>query len=207
MKNILPITFLVLFVLGCKEKVKDIQKYKDNIENMSKEVEKDLALKAVVDQMKTLITKLNDKELELIQEINKLNNKIIGKNSIIERKDNMIVVSGENIFPTEIEKFVNEIKKINCSLVVPVKDEITQNKLVLIYESSFKIKNEQIFNFLRKKISFFKIPKIILNCKKLDLQEIPKASNGKILRSKVINYTNNFFKKKFNETSNKKNIL
>jgi long-chain acyl-CoA synthetase len=126
---------------------------------------------------------------------------------IHERKDNMIVVSGENIFPNEIEKFVNEIKKINCSLVVPVKDEITQNKLVLIYESSFKIKNEQIFNFLRKKISFFKIPKIILNCKKLDLQEIPKASNGKILRSKVINYTNNFFKKKFNETSNKKNIL
>ena len=74
----------------CKEKVKDIQKYKDNIENMSKEVEKDLALKAVVDQMKTLITKLNDKELELIQEINELNNKIIGKNSIITRKDNLI---------------------------------------------------------------------------------------------------------------------
>ena len=115
---------------------------------------------------------------------------------IQERKDNMIIVSGENIFPTEIEKFVNDFKKIRLSVVVPVEDKISQNKLVLVYESNSKVKEEQIFNFLHKKISVYKIPKIALNCRQLGLDEIPKASNGKILRNKINKYTNNFFKKK-----------
>ncbi len=114
---------------------------------------------------------------------------------IEERKDNMIVVSGENIFPTEIEKFANDYKKIKFSVVVPLRDEISQNKLVLIYESKNKISEEEIFKFLFKKISVYKIPKIALSCKSLGLNEIPKASNGKILRSKIINYTNVFFRK------------
>ena len=108
----------------------------------------------------------------------------------------MIVVSGENIFPTEIEKFVNNYDKIKLSVVVPLKDEISQNKLVLIYESKNKISDEKIFKFLFKKISVYKIPKIALNCKSLGLDEIPKASNGKILRAKIIDYTNNYFKNK-----------
>jgi len=74
----------------CKEKVKDIQKYKETIENLTQELDKDIALKKVVDQMESLITKLNAKEMELIQKINQINNVIVGKNSIISRKDNMI---------------------------------------------------------------------------------------------------------------------
>ena len=114
---------------------------------------------------------------------------------IHERKDNMIIVSGENIFPTEIEKFTNNYKKIKLSIVVPIKDEITQNKLVLIYETNKKISEEEIFKFLYKKISVFKIPKLAINCKKLGLDEIPKASNGKILRNKIIKFVNHKLKK------------
>ncbi len=127
-------------------------------------------------------------------DLGKFDNK--GNLYIHERKDNMIVVSGENIFPTEIEKFVNNHKKIKFSVVVPVEDKITQNKLVLIYENKLKISEEELFDFLYKKISVYKIPKIALNCKKIGLAEIPKASNGKILRKKIINYANNFFKYK-----------
>ena len=108
-----------------------------------------------------------------------------GRLYIHERKDNMIIVSGENIFPTEIEKFTNNHKKIKLSVVVPVKDEITQNKLVLIYETNKKISEEEILKFLYNKISVYKIPKIAINCKKLGLDEIPKASNGKILRNNL----------------------
>lgn len=117
---------------------------------------------------------------------------------IHDRKDNMIVVSGENIFPTEIEKFVNNHKKIKFSVVVPIKDEISQNKLLLIYEAKTKVTEEEILDFLFKKISIYKIPKITLNCKQLGLTEIPKASNGKILRKKIIVHANEYFKKKKN---------
>ena len=117
---------------------------------------------------------------------------------IHERKDNMIVVSGENIFPTEIEKFVNDHKKIKFSVVVPIKDEISQNKLLLIYEAKTKVTEEEILDFLFKKISVYKIPKITLNCKQLGLTEIPKASNGKILRKKIIIHANEYLRKKNN---------
>ena len=156
----------------CKEKVKDIQKYKDNIENMTKEVEKDIALKAVVDQMKTLITKLNDKELELIQEINELNNKIIGKNSIITRKDNLIYnlnntindLSG-NIFTLQSnlkqkeEKIENEKETIelqkgkisNLNLNIDnLKDEITNktNNYYYVNSPTFKNKTDELNDYI-----------------------------------------------------------
>ena len=123
-------------------------------------------------------------------DLGKFDNK--GNLYIHERKDNMIIVSGENIFPTEIEKFANNYNKIKFCVVVPVKDEIFQNKLVLVYETNYKIEESDVLNYLYKKISTYKLPKIAINCKKLGLNEIPKASNGKILRNKIINHVNEF---------------
>ena len=97
----------------------------------------------------------------------------------------MILVSGENIYPTEIEKLANEHKEIKLSAVTSIKDNITQNKLILVYESEKKINNVEIYKFLEKKLSRFKIPKIILSCKDININEIPKAANKKILRKKL----------------------
>jgi len=119
---------------------------------------------------------------------------------ILDRKDSMVVVSGENIFPNEIEQFSNLYNKIKLSAVIPVKDAITQNKLILIYESKYKIKKENIMEFLYNKISSYKIPKIIINCREIGLKEIPKASNGKILRKKLKNHIDDYF------LSTKKNV-
>ena len=129
-------------------------------------------------------------------DLGKFDNK--GNLYIHERKDNMIIVSGENIFPTEIEKFANNFKKIKSSVAVSVKDEISQNKIILIYETAYKVSQEEIFNFLYKRISVYKMPKVALNCRQMGLTEIPKASNGKILRNKIMNYTNKFLNNKKN---------
>ena len=99
---------------------------------------------------------------------------------IQERTDNMIIVSGENIFPTEIEKFVNNHRKIKLSVVVPVKDEISQNKLVLIYESKSKVSEEEILNYLTKKFQYIKFENCTY-CKKLGLKV--EASIDKILET------------------------
>ena len=118
---------------------------------------------------------------------------------IHDRKDNMIIVSGENIFPTEIEKFTNSYNKIKLSVIVPIKDEITQNKLLLIYEAKKKFKNEDLIDFLQKKLSFYKLPKLIFNCRDIGLREIPKANNGKILEIKLLTTQMLTFKKLTNE--------
>ena len=104
---------------------------------------------------------------------------------IKDRVDNMIVISGENIYPSEIENVIYEFKKINLGVVTSVPDKITQNKLVLIYESNDKIDKSSIINFLSKKLTNYKIPKLIYSCSEIGLKEIPKAANKKILRKKI----------------------
>lgn len=114
---------------------------------------------------------------------------------IHDRIDNMVVISGENVYPTEIEKFSNLIKNIKLSVVTSIPDPFTQNKLILLYESTKKIDENKILKVLLKKITNFKIPKKIIHCYEVGLNEIPKAPNGKILRSKVREIVENYYKK------------
>lgn len=106
---------------------------------------------------------------------------------IKDRIDNMTIVSGENIYPSEIENVIYEFKKIKLGIVTSVPDKITQNKLVLIYESDHEIKKEIIIKFLSKKLTRYKIPKEIFSCNEIGIDEIPKAANKKILRKKIKN--------------------
>ena len=115
---------------------------------------------------------------------------------IIDRMDSMINISGENIYPSEIERHTNNYKDISLSIVLPISNKITQNSLVLIYENSKKkIKIEDLKNFLSSRISKFKIPKHIFHVNDINLPEIPKAPNKKILRNKIKNYFKDFVKK------------
>ncbi len=103
---------------------------------------------------------------------------------IKERKDNMINVSGENIYPSDIENYIAKYSKIKLGIVSSIPDEITQNKLVLVYEGK-KFSELHMIKYLSKYVSKFKIPKIIISCKDINLKEIPKAPNKKILRAKL----------------------
>jgi len=96
----------------------------------------------------------------------------------------MLVVSGENIYPNEIENFANNYNGIKNTFVTGIFDKITSKKVVLIYEGKKNISKEGIISFLSKKISNFKLPKKIWHVSDLNIREIPKAPNGKILRKK-----------------------
>ena len=109
----------------------------------------------------------------------------------------MINVSGENIYPSEIEKYTNNYKGIRLSVALGIKDPIIQNKIILIYEkksNKFKLNENLLDKFLTEKISLYKIPKKYFSCEQIGLKEIPKAPNQKILRKKLNIYLENFFK-------------
>ncbi len=101
-----------------------------------------------------------------------------------DRVDSMFIVSGENIYPNEIENLANNYNGIKNSFVTGIFDKITSKKVVLIYEGKKNISHDLIINFLSKKLSNFKLPKKIWHISDLNLEEIPKAPNGKILRKK-----------------------
>jgi acyl-CoA synthetase (AMP-forming)/AMP-acid ligase II len=113
---------------------------------------------------------------------------------IKDRIDNMMLVSGENIYPSEIENVVYKFKKIRLGVVTSIPDKITQNKLILIYEANKKINYTEIYQFLSKKLSKYKIPKIILSCDEIGIKQIPKAANKKVLRKKLKLIVSELFK-------------
>mgnify|MGYP001378164888 CR=1 FL=1 len=107
---------------------------------------------------------------------------------IKSRIDDMIIVSGENIYPSDIERYLYKFNEIDVAVLTSIPDEITQNKLLLIYESKKKIDIIKFHKIIKRYVSSYKIPKIILNCNEIGLTEIPKAPNKKILRNKLKNY-------------------
>ena len=82
-----------------------------------------------------------------------------GNLHIKDRIDNMIIVSGENIYPSEIENHIYQFKDIKLGIISSVPNEITQNKLILVYESEKDIKYEKFQEFMKKKLPDLKSQK------------------------------------------------
>ena len=110
---------------------------------------------------------------------------------IKDRIDSMFIVSGENIYPNEIENYANNYQGIKNSFVMGINDKLTSKKIIIIYEGRENIEIHKLNKFLAKKISSFKLPKQIFHIKNFNLDEIPKAPNGKILRKKFTEMLSN----------------
>jgi fatty-acyl-CoA synthase len=96
---------------------------------------------------------------------------------VIGRKENVIISGGENIYPAEIEKILNQESNIRESAVLGISDKKWQEVPIafikIIDEFSFDL--SVCNNNLKQKIANYKIPKNIF-C----IKEIPKNTLGKI---------------------------
>ncbi|MDB5227042.1 MAG: Long-chain-fatty-acid--CoA ligase [Bacteroidota bacterium] len=99
---------------------------------------------------------------------------------IIDRKKDMISVSGFKVFPNEIEAVVNNYSGIADCAVVGEKDEQTGESVVLFYVSDTPLDIDDFTMYCRKHLTAFKIPRKII---KTDF--IPKSAIGKSMRSQL----------------------
>lgn len=102
------------------------------------------------------------------------------KNCIVTvkgRKDDMIVVSGENIYPSQIEEVINECPKVKDCIVTSVPDKLRGNAVaayVIAEDDSLTI--EELFKFCLESsmLSSYKRPRYYAIVK-----EIPLTATGK----------------------------
>jgi o-succinylbenzoate---CoA ligase len=96
---------------------------------------------------------------------------------VVARRTDLIISGGENISPHEVELYLNEHFEIADSFVFPINDiEWGQIPVaVLVLENNSSLTEYEIVNYLKSKISSYKIPKQILV-----LDEIPKTALGKV---------------------------
>jgi len=102
---------------------------------------------------------------------------------VVDRKKNMYISGGENVFPAEIESYLYTNDKIKEVAVIGVKDEKwgEVGKAYIVLRDDQSINENEIIEFCLGNIAKFKIPKYIQF-----LTELPKSEAGKIDKKKLI---------------------
>ena len=105
-----------------------------------------------------------------------------GYTKIVDRKKDMIIVSGFNVYPNEIEEIAMMNDKIFEAGCIGVKDG-DGNENVKLFISKVPGKNlntEEVIDYCKKYLTGYKIPKFVEF-----IDEIPKSNVGKILRREL----------------------
>ena len=99
---------------------------------------------------------------------------------LVDRKANMIISGGENIFPSEVENCVGGHPKVKDVAVIGVPHEKWGESVmaVIVLHEGQTATADEIGAFCKGKIAGFKIPK---NVNFIKEEEMPKTPTGKIL--------------------------
>jgi fatty-acyl-CoA synthase len=99
---------------------------------------------------------------------------------LVDRKANMIISGGENIFPSEVENCVGGYPKVKDVAVIGVPHEKWGESLmaVVVLHEGQTGTAEEISSFCKGKIAGYKVPKNVVFIKD---EEMPRTGNGKIL--------------------------
>lgn len=97
---------------------------------------------------------------------------------IVDRKKDMILVSGFNVYPNEIEDVVSHHPKVFEVAAIGIPDEKTTEAVKLfIVKKEESLTEEEIIEFCRENLTNYKIPR------QVEFRtELPKTNVGKILR-------------------------
>lgn len=100
---------------------------------------------------------------------------------IVDRKKDMINVSGFNVYPNEIEAEIANMPGILESACVGVNDDKTGETVKLFVVKEDKgITEQAVIDFCRLGLAAYKVPKQVVF-----IDEIPKSSVGKLLRREL----------------------
>lgn len=100
---------------------------------------------------------------------------------IVDRKKDMIIVSGFNVYPNEIEEIVAGHDKVLECAAIGVPDETCGEAVKLfIVKKEPSLSEKELRSFCKEKFTGYKVPKFIEF-----RQELPKSNVGKILRREL----------------------
>ncbi|GHA43002.1 long-chain-fatty-acid--CoA ligase [Amylibacter ulvae] len=101
---------------------------------------------------------------------------------IVDRKKDMIIVSGFNVFPNEIEAIVTAADGVAECACIGVSDEKTGEaiKIFVVKSAGSTITEDQLIAHCRTELTGYKIPRHVHF-----LTELPKSNVGKILRREL----------------------
>ena len=98
---------------------------------------------------------------------------------IVDRKKDMIIAGGYNIYPREIDEVLFQHSKVQEAVCVGIADRYRGEtvKAYVVLKPGEEASEEEIISFCRQKLAAYKVPKLV------EFREsLPKSAIGKILR-------------------------
>jgi long-chain acyl-CoA synthetase len=101
---------------------------------------------------------------------------------IVDRKNDMIITGGENVYPFEVEKVLYEHPAVLEAAIVGVKDKTWGEAVTaaVALKQGAQASEDELVKFVRERIAGYKTPKRVVF-----MDSIPKTAIGKILRREV----------------------
>ncbi len=98
---------------------------------------------------------------------------------IVDRKKDLIISKGINIYPREIEEILALYEGVDVAAVIGIKDELNDEEVMAFVQpkEGVELNDIEIKKYLKAHIANFKIPKHIYF-----VEELPKNATGKVLK-------------------------
>jgi long-chain acyl-CoA synthetase len=98
---------------------------------------------------------------------------------VVDRKKDMIIAGGFNIYPREVDEVLFEHPKVQEAVAVGVPDEYRGEtvKAYIVLKPDQECDEEEIISFCRERLAAYKAPRIVEF-----RAELPKSMVGKVLR-------------------------
>ncbi|MBA4390157.1 MAG: hypothetical protein C0399_04380 [Syntrophus sp. (in: bacteria)] len=102
--------------------------------------------------------------------------------SIIDRKKDMIITGGENVYPAEIEKVINEHPAVRESSAIGVPHTVWGEAVaaIVVLNDGEKMTDSEVIQYCKGKIAGYKVPKMVYF-----IPEMPRNPAGKIAKPEL----------------------
>jgi long-chain acyl-CoA synthetase len=101
---------------------------------------------------------------------------------IVDRKSDMIIRGGENIYPREIDEVLYQHPQIAAAAVIGVPDELYGEDVaaVVVLKRDAKVSEAEVIDFCKARLADYKCPKTVRF-----VADIPKGPTGKLLKREL----------------------
>jgi long-chain acyl-CoA synthetase len=101
---------------------------------------------------------------------------------IVDRKSDMIIRGGENIYPREIDEVLYQHPQISAAAVIGIPDELYGEEVaaVVVLKPEAQISDQEVIDFCKARLADYKCPKTVRF-----VEDIPKGPTGKLLKREL----------------------
>ena len=99
---------------------------------------------------------------------------------IVERKKDMYISGGENVYPAEVENTIFELPQVAEAAIIGVKDKTwgEVGQAIVVLKPGQKLTETEVLNFLKGRLAKYKVPKSVVF-----VDQLPRNAAGKVLKN------------------------